>query len=490
MNATEIADAARKLTRFGELGGLKLFIGVFQLVTLAICSYYFIRDREQPMIKYRSWSINLWAVFWVVVGNLTDGSLSMDGWVSYSNLRLCIFVRTIAGMLVMPSFLAIFLRHYFLLRLPIVQAELLDHKTMVDPDKYKLIRAKLERVKFLSTEYAAWYFYLPNAVVTTGIVAFLYSRADIDRIAVGYPTPADQTRSWILLAQIVVAAGWFFIYMRTAPKDNFYIKEQFWALTIITIISLGQSAVLNLFKTPIIAPIIGVISACLSVTTILIDIAVPTYLVNRTRYKLTWTPRASTKNRDGSSVGGGSRPSVLARDVGASSSTSETASGVTGGDSQRSSVAAPAHMAPRKTVSLTIPKILADPTMREAFCRYLAREFSMESLLFIEAVKQFRESFSANAAPGARTPENVRAACAKMMAEFVTANSVNEVNLPKKCVDRIKASIESVVDGTIDPDKYGNIFDDGAEHIQAMLALNHLRKFQTSQIYKDMMGIK
>ncbi|EGF83946.1 expressed protein, partial [Batrachochytrium dendrobatidis JAM81] len=67
------------------------------------------------------------------------------------------------------SYGPIYLRHYYLLRLPVLQTQLFNYETMVDPEKYKKLSRSLVRTKFLSSEAGAWMFFAINFIPLMGI---------------------------------------------------------------------------------------------------------------------------------------------------------------------------------------------------------------------------------------------------------------------------------------------------------------------------------
>ncbi|KAI8925023.1 hypothetical protein BC831DRAFT_284696 [Entophlyctis helioformis] len=481
-------EIAVNVANFSELGQLKFAVSAVETVVFLLSVPLFMSFREHPVIRYRSWSVNLWTVFTVVMAHWLETAMSMPYWVPYERFQWVLLSKAMACL---PTYHAIFMRHYFLLRLPVLQNELLDHKTMVDPDKYKETRAKLERVKLLSTEFAAWCFYIPHAAITVGVYVYFAATVDIDAFLARKSTMLANVRSGIYVLEVLSASGWLFWYLPRAPKENFRIGEQFYAFMLLTdAVFIVTLTVMFLFRTSYAAQIFDDAFGTMCVFTIvMINALHPFATIYREKRRLfTSSARSSmssvniNSHDDRSSTSSQNQAPSLAKspsEVTATSATS-TAPMMRQAGHQPSAKAKGSH-------SLTIPKILADQTMRGAFCQYLAREFSMESLMFIEAVKSYRETLSATNMPGM---DQIRSATEKILEEFIVANSVNEVNLPKKCVDKIHQNIRDVIEATVGRDRAAYVFDEGAEHIEAMLAVNHLRKFQASSIFKEMMESK
>ncbi|KAH9277200.1 hypothetical protein BASA83_000062 [Batrachochytrium salamandrivorans] len=151
-NRTTFEELARQLTRFRDHGGLKMFMAVFLSIMIIICAPLFVRERRHPMVKHRSWTVNLLACIGATLSILTDGCLSMDNWVKFDKLPVVFYFRAVGVIMAVCAFIPTYVRHYFLLQRPILQTKLLDYETMVDPDKYKALSRRLIRIKFLSSE--------------------------------------------------------------------------------------------------------------------------------------------------------------------------------------------------------------------------------------------------------------------------------------------------------------------------------------------------
>ena len=125
----------------------------------------------------------------------------------------------------------------------------------------------------------------------------------------------------------------------------------------------------------------------------------------------------------------------------------------------------------RITQSDMLKLILIDPESKTEFARFLAREHALESLLFLEAIKRYKEEFEANI-----SSVEITHLCSKMVKEFMTAGAINEVNLPRIVVNKILNQIEMFLnDNSCEDAQFA--FDDAEKHISEMLVVNYVRKF-------------
>ncbi|KAI8925020.1 hypothetical protein BC831DRAFT_462963 [Entophlyctis helioformis] len=476
-------ELALQLTRFGQFGPLKLSFAIAQVAVLLVCAPIIIAHRDHPVIKFRSWSVNITMVVLLCISSFAISIPSFDYAVPYNHARMWYMAQSIASCCILPGFIATYLRHYFLLHLPVVQAQLLDHQTMVDPDKYKSLSMQLTRIRLLSSERGAWLFYLPHAAIVASLAIWLSLATDIDAAFLGKQNLLDTGKSGIYVLEVLIATVGLFYYLPKAPKDNLYIKHQLYTLQLLTDATVLQAAAALVFKGDAAVLTNQILTASISLCLTIVDLVVPvlllyfghSYEINLTKSKSQagagWSV-SSKGEADGSTASNGSINSL-------SSPALSTKSGV---------LMNPDPKTPKLGGgsggggNLTIPRILDDETLKAAFAKYLAREFSMESLLFIEAVRHYRSLLQKNAK---FTAKDVSDMCAKIVQEFMEPNSINEVNLPKIVTDKTLREIEAVSEGISELHAARHLFDHAADHIANMLAVNHIRKFQASQIYKE-----
>ncbi|KAH6569163.1 hypothetical protein BASA60_008335 [Batrachochytrium salamandrivorans] len=450
-NATVLAMMVRSMPSTGEYGPLKIIFAIIQTFLIAVGTPLFIHEREQPMVKYRSWTLNLVGCISITIRTIVDACTSMDGWVHYSFLPFSFWLRSICLIVTVCCYAPTYLRHYYLLRLPILQTKLLDYETMVDPVKYRLLSRSLIRTKFLSSEMGAWTFFFINFIplMIIGIVYLL--EADFNLMAIGMPNPTDLYLVKMGVAVVLMSSIFVIWYGSSAPKENFRIMQQFYAVTVsslvtATVLLLGLNSG-NLHTNRI----------CLLIATIFtflilcIDIIMPLqFLITNQRYNLVRPSLSLRKSKKSQRKGSGDSPRRKNQYADALNG-DHTAHDLVSSSSHNTSTISSSSS--KKGSSWTIPKIIDDPLLRKAFCQYLAREFSMESLLFLETIKLYKQKVRRSP-----TKETIKSLSDKIMAEFIAPNSVNEAL---------------------------SVYDDAADHIEEMLALNHLRKFRDSPIFNE-----
>ncbi|KAJ8331290.1 hypothetical protein O5D80_000224 [Batrachochytrium dendrobatidis] len=480
-NATTIYQMAKELTHTRSNGTLKLTLSSIEIVMVIICIPLFLRERNQPMIKYRSWTINILACMSATICNIADACMSMDQWVPYDYFPLIIYIRTITYIIPMCCFMPTYLRHYFLLQLPILQTKLLDYETVVSPEKYRELSKALKRTRLLSNERAAWIFFAIIFSVTMCIGLWVLHKANFDSIALSLTNDVDTFISFMSLFHVIVASVFLLSYGPRSPKENFQIMNQFYTVTALTTASLLFSVSLVFNLNPTASYVCHTLGTVLPAAAVIVDLAIPLqFLITNKRYKLELTRNSRSKSSLWLKQASNSTRSADSSQV----DTIERVS--TYSYNNDSPATSPTAMIPhtaikqRKNMSYTIARIIADPTLHDAFCKYLAMEFSMESLLFIEAVKIYKEKVKESP-----ITETVMKLSIKIAAEFIIPNSVNEVNLPKKIVLKLNTELAAALEGEFDMKKASAVYDDAAEHIEQMLALNHLRKFQTTSLFKN-----
>ncbi|KAJ1343310.1 hypothetical protein BSLG_002336 [Batrachochytrium salamandrivorans] len=375
------------------------------------------------------------------------------------------------------AFIPTYVRHYFLLQRPILQTKLLDYETMVDPDKYKALSRRLIRIKFLSSETFALGFYLINCGACLIPFIYYFTITDFSLMALNLTNPADSYLVNISLIQVSISLVFLLSYGPRSPRDNFQIMNQFYMITALTMLNCVTTVTGLVSESTRINYICFTISSVFSFLAVMIDLAIPLqFLIKRNhRYKVDKTHSTSTKSC--TCKLSTSNPIRLFRlnsmeDSRKESSIYPVSSGIT-----LESNTPPIRL---MSVQKSISKIMADPVLHAEFCKYLAREFALENLLFIESVKRYKECLR-------KSPTNatMEPLADKIMSEFILPNSVNEVNLSKKTVVELNIHLNTTLLGLLDIEKALTIFDEAAEQIEHMLVSNHLRRFQASQAFQN-----
>jgi hypothetical protein len=113
-----------------------------------------------------------------------------------------------------------------------------------------------------------------------------------------------------------------------------------------------------------------------------------------------------------------------------------------------------------KLRALPLVKFLTNAQGREAFREFIVREFSVENLLFVEAVQQLRTN-----------PQTSKEDVNNLYAEYIIPTAPNQVNLPHIVVQRLEArkNEEGVDTG---------VFDEAVDHVMKLMQRDAYRRFQ------------
>ncbi|KAI8925024.1 hypothetical protein BC831DRAFT_462968 [Entophlyctis helioformis] len=532
-----IHQQALGLIRYAEQATLKLTISSIETLALFVCIPLYIIHRHQPVIKFRTWSITVFATACLIGSHWLDAIMGIDNAVPYERLQSVLFARSILNAFTISFPHAVFLRHYFLLQLPIIQAELLDPSTITDAVRYTTVRRKLKRAKFLASWKAAWLMYLPHAILLGFVFGGMVRRMNIDLFIVGKAATFTIIRASIYIFEVASSTIILvFLLPKGSPEDNFHIKSQYYAMSTCTVLFLVMSAIVTgLFPTNTTARSIdGVWGSITMGCTVLLSLCVgPALVLSGVTYKVGISNNGSGSSQSGSFDGVAKKEgdmtfnqqlsaSVLSADSinAASTPMSPTSPGVTllGGKSALTSVSSaitPPMPKSHNTAAagiastgappgssgagtggssggstcpitgpkpLTIKRILKDPAKRDVFAKYLAREFAMESLLFVEAVKRYRELFNGQIGNDAE----IRSTAKSILSEFIEPNADNEVKLPKRITDKMTIVCESQIEmsDTVPRDTAKHVFDAAMEYVLQMMSANHLKKFEASTCFR------
>ncbi|KAL2917020.1 Regulator of G-protein signaling 20 [Polyrhizophydium stewartii] len=510
MNGTA-SDGMAYPPRFDDYGTLKLATAGAETLILMVCAPLFVVHKRQPVIRYRSWSVNLFSVSLWVASHWFEAALSLDGWVNQSTLRYVVALKAACVMAVLSSYHAIFIRHYYLLRLPVIQAEMLDYDTIMDPQRYDAARNEVENVKRLSTEAAAWRFYLPHMFVVVGTILAFAVTMDLDEyVRSPASTVFSRVRAGLYLFETLSSTMILLLYLPRAPNENFRIKTQFNAMAIA---SIGIAGITTFRQT--VFPNDDS-STFLSVTIVGIDLVVPIVLIySGSKYKVNSSTevlrsklaeqnialgdvsgRRSTGSNSGASSGSGPGiAAMLSPYTPVGGTALPQALGVNMQAFARpvprpeSVIAFNSMPRPSSDVlaNLTIPRILVDPMLRDAFERYLRLELSLENMLFIEAVRRYKTVVMSASA----TDRHIKNEAENIIHDFIRPLSVNEVNLPTPIISKLKIVYSSQIESarTVPREIALRLFDEAGEHIHYVLSVNHLQRFKSSTIFRQTFSV-
>lgn len=120
-------------------------------------------------------------------------------------------------------------------------------------------------------------------------------------------------------------------------------------------------------------------------------------------------------------------------------------------------------------VEFTLSRVLKDKTGHDLFKKYLITEFSVENLLFIDAVNAFK------AAPDPQVKQTTK--------EFIYRYYFKTLHLNLSSM--MKAEVgESFTSGTADD----NVFDDAYDEIFGLMEDDSFVRFKQTQVFKDYIG--
>lgn len=119
---------------------------------------------------------------------------------------------------------------------------------------------------------------------------------------------------------------------------------------------------------------------------------------------------------------------------------------------------------------VTLAKFLTNAAGREAFRAFTVREFSVENLLFVEAVDQYR--LNANVS---------RADAQALFAKFVAFSSPYQVNLPGLIFKSISSRVEDTT-GAVD---YKTLFDEAYTHVMKLMQRDVFRRFKHTAEWEE-----
>lgn len=122
---------------------------------------------------------------------------------------------------------------------------------------------------------------------------------------------------------------------------------------------------------------------------------------------------------------------------------------------------APERLSKLKQVPLH--KFLTYPAGRDAFKAFTVREFSVENMLFIEAVKSIRNS-----------PQATKADAKELFDQFVADSAPNQVNVPANIVQKLQSRLQDDSVGE-EPRLF---FEDALEHVMKLMQRDAYKRFQ------------
>jgi hypothetical protein len=115
-------------------------------------------------------------------------------------------------------------------------------------------------------------------------------------------------------------------------------------------------------------------------------------------------------------------------------------------------------------------KFLTFPAGKEAFREFTVREFSVENLLFVEAVKTLNDN-----------PAPTKADCKAIYDQYVASSGANQVNLPSVVVQRLEARLDDAEPGELGLKSY---FDESYAHVMKLMQRDAFKRFQNTTAWQ------
>ncbi|KAK6099775.1 hypothetical protein MT418_001160 [Batrachochytrium dendrobatidis] len=267
-------------------------IGIIRLTVAAIVSLMvipaipiFVYERLQPMIKYRSWTINIFACVSVMICHFTTGFQLVGIWVAYDMFYYANLINNIFYTAIVCVFLPTYLRHYFLLRLSALQKRLLTNQDMLDPAKYQTFKRDITLTKFFSSEMGAVTFFAINFIVSVTFTIYCAMISNVDMIILDLPTPLSKYIGIMPVVQIFISQGFLLWYGPRSPKDNYNIMNQFYIITGTTLMNVIAGAIKGVSSNRAIFLASDKAQIIISLVPVFVNIAIPLqFIVTKRRY--------------------------------------------------------------------------------------------------------------------------------------------------------------------------------------------------------------
>ncbi|KAJ3348228.1 hypothetical protein HDU91_006605 [Kappamyces sp. JEL0680] len=423
---------------------LRLTAFAWNCVVMCICLPFLIYYRKLAPIYLRSWTIKLAGSMFVLAALLLQSVQVSFSFLPSTQFYL-LFSYAMLWTLSVASLLPVLIRHYFLLQAAMIQTRMMEGDVAIE-------RSLLQRTKRWTSEKSAWlvYFAWSFVPVVSLVVVFALTSQNLDTISFFVAFNAQ------LFVIALVTISFAFWYLARSPADNFGIKYQF------------MSSVGLVFLSTIFIGIVLIVkdqSKFALVTTVIVPTAV---MLTDLVWPLVVCYRITRDNAN--------RQSIIV--LSSISSKTQSMSPVEHLDDYvLSSVLeenkTPMRIPQRKTSTVIrdmvysapqedseIDKILADPTLTLLFAMFLAREYSLENLLFLQAVSKLFMI------PPEQSVQYITSRSI-LINEFIVQGSANQVNLPGQLVTTIVTEDPTSREGMSQADR----------HIRSLLKANCLSRF-------------
>ncbi|KAI8923726.1 hypothetical protein BC831DRAFT_23900 [Entophlyctis helioformis] len=514
-------------TAYSREINLKVAVLCIELILYVVLVPLFVARRRHPVIKFRTWSLDLYVVTLLVLYKSVDTSLAFWQASDKRHLRTALTMDNLLSFLIFPVYHAIFIRHYILL-----QIETIRHKMVVKPvapesRRHDRRKRRLAWYRMFDSHAAAWAMYSVHAILLAALCLWYGSSMNVDDELMGRPTPFSGIRATILL--IEPASATIFLFWNLSSKaidDHYGIKNQFFILIGLTNAIVFTATCATVFpesKATVMAN--DWASAVLPLMIILVHLLWPLHR------SMSW--KVASRSQSSDSGSGKSRQqqqrqqrqqqsidvpspspsaSSLDRDLSqdhvvvdymsekpayeddsddqsdatsmsASSMVSSMGTDITGMvyTGQCGSAAAAGIRGKRIGRMEYLDYILSQPALRFAFAHFVQRDLCSNELLFVMAIQRFKAAAAKSERERAGEADNkVQAMANEIAFDFCRPGAPNDVGLPRLVAETMWLRVMHFAGR---PAREGLVLFDGSEEAAVGTVMDMLRRFEGSAVH-------
>jgi hypothetical protein len=373
-----------------------------------LCTPFFIYYQKELPIRYRCPGIKITAASIMIISILLRFIYEFI-W-PFVGLKA---IERVLWLLCVASLLPVFIRHYYLV------------------GKAQELQVGVKSRRYLATNHGAWVAYVINGIIPVVVLVIVSLRGNesIDIIT----GKVNNVGSILMLIQCVFATAFLCWYIFSAPKDSLGLKTQFLALVVVAI---GYSCVAMMAQLFGIGEIQKTLLAVTVPTVVLcLDYAWPVFVSMKLRKR---NKRKAIKDTSG--VDSLCRKAL-----------------------QRSTCSSTEQIELGSALEDELERILSSPKQSESFSRFLAKEYCLEYLMFLQDVEAYRYCFYDFEV------RKVREVKDQIVEDYLIPNSVNELEeLPQKIQELYW------IDTQIKPD----LFLEAEVWVKQYLVDHHLARFE------------
>ena len=403
-----------------------------------------IRNRNHPVIKYRT--ITLWMIahFFFLSMLITFVVFTIPGLLTVRTARIALIVHylIIAGEFV--AIVCIGQRYLVLVITPSVQAQLTDRRTVYVDSFYRKVVREIRLCRLLSSEIVTLWFFVAYYSLFSGLLLyFAITATDEDILAVFYGSSSllpvffySTLFAWVLLAMVM-----FFSTIATFTlSDHFYISTHF-AITLITTAIIFSIPFVNVQYNTSIAVKQALNIAFMVMQMLLLFEEWLIFMFVGIKYDegITTNEEAAVTQRS-AHFSFSVEQNAITSFINVISPTLAAQLSIGSGKTVRKEAGNPDDTVVQIQKDPTLEEIMADPTSRVLFGKYMASEFDFSAFLCLNALMHLdaiRTVAGDNSSDSAN--QDVDLALKKIVEEFIQEGAVNMLDLP----DRVRNDLIS-----------------------------------------------